>query len=178
MQSSRYINRGIRLVNKSVYKSRVISKGFTLIEILVVVLIIGILAAIALPQYQVAVEKSRTAEAWVTLRAIYQAAQMCHLEGNTFCSFYSMDLDLPGFNIDNNLDAHSDSFKYTIDEGELFPYAFPSGRGFDYFLIYRDIDHDNNKRICYGDNAQGQRLCRALGGKEIERDGDRIVYEL
>lgn len=38
-------------------------KGFTLLELLIVILIISILAAIAVPQYQKAVNKSRLAEA-------------------------------------------------------------------------------------------------------------------
>ena len=70
-------------------------KGFTLIEMLVVVLIIGIIAAIAFPQYEKVVEKTRAAQAMEVMRSIYQAAADYYLATGTYpTSFDQLSIEM------------------------------------------------------------------------------------
>ncbi|WP_286009796.1 pilin [Salinicola avicenniae] len=50
--------------------------GFTLIELLIVVAIIGVLAAIAIPQYQNYIARSQATAAYATLRGIVTQAEI------------------------------------------------------------------------------------------------------
>ncbi|MFB3893748.1 MAG: type IV pilin protein [Phycisphaerae bacterium] len=67
--------------------------GFTLVELAVVVVIIGVLAAFAVPRFLASVERSKAAEAFNYLSSIQAAQERYHARQGTYAATVA-DLDI------------------------------------------------------------------------------------
>ena len=126
--------------------------GFALIELLVVVLIIGILAAIAVPQYQKAVLKARSSEALAQGKALFDA-EKAYVLGN---GVMSMDLDALDVTLPEN-------FRWTCRDGYCIYSRLSS-----YGLAYEINNYFGRSRpalwcIAGSGKAQEKQICASQG---------------
>lgn len=80
---------------KQLRKTSDLNKGFTLVELLVVVTIIAILVGIAVPNFMGAVTRTRVARAFAEMRGIGNVIQIYWIDHSTFPAS-SADLTGPG----------------------------------------------------------------------------------
>ena len=129
-------------------------KGFTLVELLVVVLIIGVLAAIAVPQYQKAVLKSQYHALMPAVEALYQAERFHYLEKGKYASNAALDdLETPVKRPSNIYCSANVTYNYVYCKISSLDIAY---------LRYFD-----GRRACvaYNSNSRSHELC----AKETKR---------
>lgn len=136
-------------------------KGFTLIELLVVVLIIGVLSAVALPQYRKAVAKAQASEALKLGKVLVDAQNVYFISNNA----YTEDFDSLDVKVENTehyeVKLNTYMSEESIPKGVVWLSKIGSGAGITRIAFY--LGGGSLELIdCIASGSQLNSVCSAL----------------
>ena len=150
--------------------------GFTLIELLVVVLIIGILAAVALPQYQVAVAKSRLSALIPIVDGYKKSLELYYLANGSYPPDSGDDIGW-AMEAPSNCSSVSSTYGIRCPNGvrfDVLDYGVPNVLGMNtntgngYLRWGEHSDHPNETRcLAVASNKVATQVCKSMGGQEV-----------
>lgn len=93
--SGRGVDRDLKTLVITMKQATRRNRGFTLVELAIAVVIIGVLAAFGVPRYLAAVERTKAAEAFQFLRTVASAQERYHARNSQYCRVLEeLDIEL------------------------------------------------------------------------------------